>query len=325
MSATPAGCWQTATFDERDQDEAWRGMLNRVYGPWEAVDPVRPNFHARVLHHAVGNFQIVNCVCDPCAAVHRPARFSTDRRDTLTLQLVLAGREHFTIDDRTDILGPGDILIWNTTRPMRFEVVERLHKISVTMPLARLRAWLPCAWRSITSRLPGDSNAAGIVSSFINSVSPEFLSGRLQNGDALTEAVLGTLISVLDVPDVVPQDDLREAHWLRVTRYIDANLDDGALSPAGIAAANRISVRYLHSLFQPKGTTVLQHIIRQRLIRCQRELGNPSMARRSITDIAFSWGFHNATHFSRRFKDEFGMSPSEFRNEVAAGNGRRHS
>lgn len=327
MGATAARCWQTAAFDECDQYDAWRSMLNRVYGPWEVGSPTRMGFHAQVQHHAVGSFQIVNCVCDPCAAVRRPARFSTETRDALTLQLVLAGREHFTIDDRTNILGPGDILLWNTTRPMHFEVMERLHKVSVTMPLARLRAWLPRAWHSITSRLPGDSNAAGIVSAFVNSVSPEFLSGRLHNSDALTEAILGTLISVLDVPDVSPQGGLREAHWLRVTQYIDANLDDPVLSPTAIAAANRISVRYLHGLFEPEGTTVLQHIIRQRLIRCQRELANPSMARRSITDIAFSWGFHSAAHFSRRFRGEFGMSPREFRHEAqaAAGGGERRS
>ena len=40
------------------------------------------------------------------------------------------------------------------------------------------------------------------------------------------------------------------------------------------------------------------------------------MAHRTITDIAFSWGFQNSTHFSRRFKDEFGLSPHEFRNEA---------
>jgi AraC-like DNA-binding protein len=34
---------------------------------------------------------------------------------------------------------------------------------------------------------------------------------------------------------------------------------------------------------------------------------------RMIGEIAFSWGFSDLSHFSRRFRDQFGMTPSEAR------------
>jgi AraC-like DNA-binding protein len=150
-------------------------------------------------------------------------------------------------------------------------------------------------------------------------MSPEFLSGNLRHGEALTEAAIGILINALGVESVVVEPStLRDIQLLRVRKYIDANLDDPELSPGMIAAANGISVRYLHCLFEPEGTTMVQYVIKKRLVRCRRDLLNPVMAHRTITDIAFSWGFQNSTHFSRRFKDEFGLSPQEFRNDACS-------
>lgn len=44
-----------------------------------------------------------------------------------------------------------------------------------------------------------------------------------------------------------------------------------------------------------------------------RDLKHASAAHRTITDIAFSWGFNNGAHFSRVFREHTGLSPSDFR------------
>jgi AraC-like DNA-binding protein len=51
----------------------------------------------------------------------------------------------------------------------------------------------------------------------------------------------------------------------------------------------------------------------QRLEACRRELGDPQQGHRSISDIAFGWGFNDAAHFSRAFRERFGLSPREWR------------
>jgi hypothetical protein len=122
------------------------------------------------------------------------------------------------------------------------------------MPLSRLRSWLPNSWHSIESTLPNGSTAAGLLSTFISSVSPKFRSGTLHHGEALTEAVIGILVSALSIDNaIVEPSTLRDAQWLRVKKYIDAHLHDPELSPRMIAAANGISIRYLHCLSSPKG------------------------------------------------------------------------
>lgn len=309
--------WHTNKYEDREQYDAWQEKLSDVYGAWTLNGGKHPKFYAELQHRAVGKLQFVSCGCDPCGAVRKKSSFSQTREEILAIQLVLSGREHFRIDNKTAVLGPGDVLIWSTTRPMSFEVVERLQKISVMMPLSRLKSWLPASWHSLESTLPSGSEPANLLATFINSISPSFFSGTLQHGEALTEAMIGMLISALSIDHTpVNSSSLRDAQLLRVKTYIDAHLDDPDLSPNTIAAANGISVRYLHCLFEPEGTTVLQYVIRERLVRCHRELSNPVMARRTITDIAFAWGFQSSTHFSRRFKEAYGVSPHEFRHEA---------
>lgn len=313
MSGMAASPWETGSYPALQQYEAWQDKLQRVYGSWQVDRPAGGAFDARMISHAVGGFQIVDCTCDPCGAVRTRAEVGRDDRESLTIQLVLSGKEAFAVDGDWITLGAGDVLIWNSIRPMKFEVQERLRKISVTMPLARLRSWLPSRWHSIDTRLPHRSPGAGLLSSVIGSLSPAFLAGTLRNSEALTESVMGILVNALDIDRVDEPASLRGAQLLLAKQYIEANLDNPDLSPALVATARRISVRYLHAMFEAEGTTVQQFVIRQRLLRCRRELENPMMAGRTITDIAYAWGFQNATHFSRRFKTEFGLTPQDFR------------
>jgi AraC family transcriptional regulator, positive regulator of tynA and feaB len=51
----------------------------------------------------------------------------------------------------------------------------------------------------------------------------------------------------------------------------------------------------------------------RRLIRCAEALRDPSRAHLSVTDICFSYGFSSSSHFSRLFKDRFGVPPVRYR------------
>ena len=63
-------------------------------------------------------------------------------------------------------------------------------------------------------------------------------------------------------------------------------------------------------LFASTGTTVSRYILGQRLALCREALENTSLRDYSITQIAFSYGFNDAAHFSRKFKEYYGISPN---------------
>ncbi|KAA1173267.1 helix-turn-helix domain-containing protein [Marinobacter salinexigens] len=294
--------------------DEWTEKLKSVYGLWNPRANVPADFTAKVAYRSSGNFEVVTCVCDPCGATRHAKEIAGDDIETLAMQLVLSGRERFTIDSKCHELMPGDILLWNTTRPMEFDVTEKLHKISVLMPLARLRSWLPGSWYLIDSKYSKDSTTATMLCSLIQTMTPEFLSGKLENSEALTDAMIGTLVSTLG-PAISLGECYERQQLIQIKQFIDKHLSNPELSLKYIASAHRISLRHLHSLFESEGQTALQYIIHQRLLRCQRDLSNPGMSRRTITEIALSWGFQHSTHFSRRFKSEFGVTPHDFRHD----------
>jgi AraC-like DNA-binding protein len=102
-------------------------------------------------------------------------------------------------------------------------------------------------------------------------------------------------------------------------KFILDNLEDSELDLARIAAAHRISVRYLHLLFQPLGRTVSSWIREQRLMRCRDALVSRKSKDLQVTEIAYQWGFSDPAHFSRVFRKRFGESPSSARRAHGSG------
>jgi AraC-like DNA-binding protein len=74
-----------------------------------------------------------------------------------------------------------------------------------------------------------------------------------------------------------------------------------------------ISTRHLHNVFHETGSTVASWIRSRRLERVRRDLRDPLHSGTSVGAVAARWGFLDAAHFSRTFRDAFGESPSDWR------------
>jgi AraC-like DNA-binding protein len=107
------------------------------------------------------------------------------------------------------------------------------------------------------------------------------------------------------------QDTVRE----RIKTYVSRNLRDPKLSLDRIADHLGCTKRYLHKVFRGGNQTLSAYIWDMRLQRCATDLLDASKANQSITQIAFSWGFNNSAHFSKLFREHYGMSARQFRLE----------
>jgi transcriptional regulator GlxA family with amidase domain len=121
-------------------------------------------------------------------------------------------------------------------------------------------------------------------------------------------------LALADVAQRAPGADamaVMRVQWAKA--QISACLRDPELSPAAVAAHQGVSLRLLQRLFAAEGSSVAAHIVEQRLLRCRDALRDPGQSNRSITDIAMSWGFCDASHFSASFRRRFGEAPRDLR------------
>lgn len=104
-----------------------------------------------------------------------------------------------------------------------------------------------------------------------------------------------------------------------VLRYIDENL---AQLPglAEIARSVGTHEKRLSAIFRRHlGCTVFAHVRQARLRKAQELLAGSRM---SVQDIADLVGFSSACNFTTAFREQQGVTPSEFRQQALAGSGR---
>lgn len=110
----------------------------------------------------------------------------------------------------------------------------------------------------------------------------------------------------------------------RLRSVVEARLADPDLDAQTVADAVGISVRYANDLLSAQDTSLNRFILARRLARCRYALEDPNQAYRTVTEIAQGWGFSDMTHFGRRFKEAYGVLPSEYQKLAArAGQGGR--
>ncbi|GAB2922634.1 transcriptional regulator FeaR [Paraburkholderia jirisanensis] len=98
---------------------------------------------------------------------------------------------------------------------------------------------------------------------------------------------------------------------LRAKSTIARRLGDSRLNIDQIATELRISANYLAKLFRKEGTTVMRYVLEKRLERAHSLIKQFGQHRMQIQEIAYLCGFESPSHFSRMFKQRFGISPRD--------------
>lgn len=298
-----------------------RHVIARTLVPQEHRFDHGPEFEFNIRSGELGAVRLTESQAGPGTAVRTGRLIRCSDPEVYLVGVVAEGRLLIEQDERRAVLQPGDLTLFDSSRPGR---KRHLAMRSIVVGFPRSMLPLPSDDVRRLTAVPhrGDEGVGSVVSALvrdtarrIDDVSP---AEAARFGRALVDLLTVLFAGRLNRAGDVPSETSRHALLRQVYAYLDRHLDDPSLGPGTVAAAHHVSVRALYKLFESEPRSISAGIRQARLDRCRRDLLDPALADRPVGWIAARWGLPNHAHFSRLFRATYGCSPSELRRNAVS-------
>lgn len=310
------GATQTSVIRVRARAgwEAEQQALSDTHLPWrlERREPgAATGDLARIRTHELGPVRMVDTVAAPSAGRRGPREISLTEGTWIAAVIYLGGRTLLSGGDARLEARAGSCVVWDSTRPGEFAIVETERKRTLFFPRDLVTGTCPPLNLSSPLHLTVDQPEVRLFRAVTDDVARCAPDLDMAARHSASQALLELLACCLRPQASAGRTDLHAALFTEACALIERRLGDPDLRPADLAGELKVSLRTLQDVFAERGTTIWANVRSKRLARCHAELERAHG--RSVTDIAFANGFTNATHFSRSFRRSYGLSPREVR------------
>ena len=247
------------------------------------------------------------------AEAARPAARLSDGDDTVCLMVKSGGHMALRQARREAVpaVGDGVLLVYRLPSQLRFQDATYL---SVRVPLRSL-AMLVDVEAAAGKRILGDNTALVLLRHYVASL-PE----------RLADPVLGALVAThvydlmaLAIGATGEGREVAQDRGVRAARLESIKADitrDTTLTIDEVAHRQGVTPRYVQRLLEENGTTFSEFVTQRWLDTARWMLRSPRFKDWSIAGIAFEAGFKDLSHFNRRFRRRFGVTPGDFRRQA---------
>lgn len=307
--------FSTNAISPRERYDWLREVICREYTHVEITSPAHGDLSQDLTIYPWGNLQLSTIQSSAISLKRLPTEPHLNSQDAYFIVMLLSGDYRLEQNGREVLLQPGDMTIYDATRPHRIHCPGEFTKLILSIPRAVLRDRVAGIDFCTARRIPGTKGIGFVASNFLRSCGAQADRLQVHEFSKLSDHALDLL--TLAVTSVRPVDvnlsRSRAASINGIKTIIEQNLRDVDLDTSMITRYAGLSARYINRLFENEGTSLMRYVWRCRLENCRKDMLNPVYAGHRLTDIAFRWGFNDAAHFSRTFKQQFGCSPREFR------------
>jgi AraC-like DNA-binding protein len=300
----------------RPRTAAWAELLATHLDKLEFTPADGDAFEAELHVLQLGPLRIVRLKDGAGALIRAPRHIGHAPVQVYAALLLLSGAARFSQYGREAALEEGDLVLCDMGAPYGLHLEGGAEIAVLRAPGPILREHLPSPESFCGRRLAaaeGVTCAIAAVTTSLCSGSPLPLSPEFQNRYArhLLDMIATSYAVAFD--SLVGASSIASGRNARVKLFIEQHLRDPELTPRTIALRLRLSSRYLRMIFAAGNEKISAYILRRRLEECARQMADPRWRGHSITEIAFAWGFNSAPHFTRSFRERYGLSPRDYR------------
>lgn len=290
----------------------WGELVSRSFGRLQSDTYGDLSFRGRISYVGLGTAQIGTLEASRHRVVRRAGNRGSSDPGQLKLVVQRRGRCLFEQDGRRAWLRPGDWSLYDTTRSYIVSAPDCVDIHVLLLPRDAVLRGRPELAELLVRRLRGTSAMARVACEAIAGCLDEARAGTSPAPDTGGHIAHLVHLALLEQAGIRIEPGERHALRERIKAFIAEHLGDPDLDIAAIAAGLGYSLRTVHKAFEGENCSIGQYIWERRLAAVRHELERASSGA-SISDIAFSWGFSSAAHFSRAFRALYGVSATEWR------------
>jgi AraC-like DNA-binding protein len=299
----------------RERVGRWQEIISELFVRLDCCSAGAEVFDGNVEASMLGDIECNRVATKPVNVYRTRRHIARAQGEFLHVAFVTEGSDGIVQDGRETLLEAGDFAFYDTTRPFEVRsdaVAMTIFQVPRDLVCARVGAVEMFTATKFTSRRPLDQLAFQFwngVSRMSEHVAEPF---RIRLHDQALDLLAMTIAERQENLPVSPSTH-RSVMLYRLKAHIQNRLRDSRLSLPQVAAEFGVSARYINDLLADEQMSFTRYVLSQRLERCQQDLSSKALTRRQIGEIAFSWGFNDLSHFTRRFKERYGLSPREYR------------
>jgi AraC family transcriptional activator of tynA and feaB len=300
--------------------DSFRDLVSDIFFPM-AVEPYsrgEGRFSADIQLTELQRVSLASIVSSPLDVYRRRTDISRATEAAYLVKVQVSGEGLVKQRGREAHLLPGDFAICLSSEPYELHFEQDYSQLVLAVPQTLMEECVRHPEQHLGMRMDSKVGANGLFSQFVTMIGARLndLDGVL--AQRLEANVIDLLSTTLSHAQETQKHDLlacgvKSEYLMRIKSFIRTHLTDESLTPDYIARSHNISTRYLHMLFADEGESVSRYIQRLRLEACGAALKDPAFASYSASEIAYHYGFNDASHFSRVFKALFGETPARYR------------
>lgn len=304
----------TDEVDARDRLDYWNAAVSAAYVQL-TCDAPDDDVVGDIKVDSLATLELSQVTATAQLVRRTPSLIAATAEDYFLVSIQTAGIGLISQDDRTAELHPGDFALYDSTRPYELRFDGDFQQYVLMLPGPTLRSQLRRAPELTARSVHGARGAGHLMIEMIRTLAADISVLEPAAAAAVAQSVEHIVVaglSSLAAEEPVPEPSLA-ARREQVKAVARTRLRDPGLTVAEIAAQLHASVSTLHRAFAGEPCSIAEWIWAQRLDAVRADLCDPALRHRTISDLAFSWGFCDASHFSRAFRARFGRTARDIR------------